>query len=302
MQGEDQPRRTANPPARWDDAKGAADAAGVRATSVPPEARQLLEPRGVEVPLYAVAGGRVNVSCMFDLGSTGLYSLKWYHNDTEFYRFVPTETHRSVDIKPTIKFQVHEVSRTDRQVTLSITSMTSAATGEYKCEVIAEHPSFRTETDSAIMTVLDETPSPPVITGTQELYEDGDIIKLRCLPESIPVSGPSPSIMWFIQGRPARREYVSPYREDTYSEESGKILQVPATQATKGNPPELFPRPRSPGWRPAGARLSHGWGGGAVVLVDSSPRDGPPKPEPELPPKLEPKPPPNPELDPPPPR
>ncbi|XP_042871394.1 uncharacterized protein LOC122252794 [Penaeus japonicus] len=190
--------------------------------------------KGVEVPLYAVAGGRVNVSCMFDLGTTGLYSLKWYHNDTEFYRFVPTDTHRSVDIKPTIKFQVHEVSRTDSQVTLSITSMTSAATGEYKCEVIAEHPSFRTEADSVIMTVLDEAPSPPVITGTQELYEDGDIIKLRCQPESIPVSGPSPSIMWFIQGRPARREYVFPYREDTYSEESGKILEVPAAQISAG--------------------------------------------------------------------
>lgn len=41
-------------------------------------------------------------------------------------------------------------------MTLSITSMTSAATGDYKCEVIAEHPSFRTETRSVFMTVLGE--------------------------------------------------------------------------------------------------------------------------------------------------
>ncbi|KAK8379738.1 hypothetical protein O3P69_019619 [Scylla paramamosain] len=61
----------------------------------------------VEVPGVALAGGRVNVSCTYDLRATGLYSLKWYHNDTEFYRYVPTETHRPVDIKPTVKFQAH---------------------------------------------------------------------------------------------------------------------------------------------------------------------------------------------------
>ena len=37
-----------------------------------------------------------------------------------------------------------------------MTSMTSDATGEYKCEVIAEHPSFRTEASGAFMTVLGE--------------------------------------------------------------------------------------------------------------------------------------------------
>ncbi|XP_042231626.1 uncharacterized protein LOC121872692 isoform X2 [Homarus americanus] len=61
----------------------------------------------VEVPVFAFAGSRVNMSCMYDLRATGLYSLKWYHNDTEFYRHVPTETLRPVDIKPSIKFQAH---------------------------------------------------------------------------------------------------------------------------------------------------------------------------------------------------
>nr|XP_045600561.1 uncharacterized protein LOC123759497 [Procambarus clarkii] len=72
----------------------------------------------VEVPSFAFAGGRVNVSCMFDLRATGLYSLKWYHNDTEFYRYVPTETHRQVDIKPTMKFQAHVSTATPVSVYL----------------------------------------------------------------------------------------------------------------------------------------------------------------------------------------
>ncbi|XP_063595391.1 uncharacterized protein LOC134772354 [Penaeus indicus] len=186
--------------------------------------------QGVDVPLFVVAGGRANVSCMYDLPATGLYSLKWYHNDTEFYRYVPTETHRPVDIKPTIKFQAREVSRTDTGVTLSMTSMTSAASGEYKCEVIAEHPSFRTETRSALMTVLEEPPSPPTITGARDTYEAGDVIKLKCQSDSFTESGPAPSLTWFVQGHPARREYVSPYRDTPYTGGQGVVLEAPVKE------------------------------------------------------------------------
>ncbi|XP_064095462.1 uncharacterized protein LOC135207562 [Macrobrachium nipponense] len=186
--------------------------------------------QGVEVPLFAVAGGRVNLSCMYDLRATGLYSLKWYHNDTEFYRYVPTELQQPVDIKRSMKFQANEVSRSDTQVTLTISGMTSAASGEYKCEVIAEHPSFRTETANASMIVLDEPLSSPVITGAKEVYESSDMVHLKCQPEKSPVSGPSPTLTWYLQGRPARREYVSPYREEPYSEPSGIALKISANE------------------------------------------------------------------------
>ncbi|XP_066980627.1 uncharacterized protein [Macrobrachium rosenbergii] len=167
---------------------------------------------------------------MYDLRATGLYSLKWYHNDTEFYRYVPTEKQQPVDIKRNMKFQAHEQLRTDTQVTLSITSMTSAASGEYKCEVIAEHPSFRTETDSSFMTVLDEPLSSPMILGGRDLYETTDVVHLRCQPENFPASGPTPTITWYLQGRPARREYVSTYRDDPYSEPTGMTLHVSARE------------------------------------------------------------------------
>ncbi|XP_050700192.1 uncharacterized protein LOC126987323 [Eriocheir sinensis] len=185
---------------------------------------------GVEVPGVALAGGRVNVSCTYDLRATGLYSLKWYHNDTEFYRYVPTETHRPVDIKPTVKFQAHEIARTETGVTLSLTSMTSEATGEYKCEVIAEHPSFRTEASGSFMTVLDEPLAPPIIEGGREVYEGDEEVSLVCLPVHAPPAGPPPSLTWYLAGSPARREYVSPYREDPQSPPMGLTLQVPASQ------------------------------------------------------------------------
>nr|XP_045600559.1 uncharacterized protein LOC123759495 [Procambarus clarkii] len=79
-----------------------------------------------------------------------------------------------------------------------------------------------------------EPPSPPVITGARDMYESHDDIQLRCLAENFPVSGPTPGLTWLLQGRPARREYVSPYRDDPYAEPIGVTLRMPASQVSRG--------------------------------------------------------------------
>ena len=53
-------------------------------------------------------------------------------------------------------FLLQELFRDDQRVTLSLTRLAVAASGQYRCEVIAEHPSFRTEWFGANMTVLRE--------------------------------------------------------------------------------------------------------------------------------------------------
>ncbi|XP_018014680.2 uncharacterized protein LOC108671624, partial [Hyalella azteca] len=110
--------------------------------------------QALEVPQYAFVSGTATLRCVYDMSDTKLYSLKWYHNNTEFYRYVPTERNGPVNIGPTDIFLLHEVSRDARHVTLSLGRLTSAATGTYKCEVLAEHPSFRTKSAQAFMTVL----------------------------------------------------------------------------------------------------------------------------------------------------
>ncbi|XP_047737184.1 uncharacterized protein LOC125178137 [Hyalella azteca] len=192
--------------------------------------------QGVDVPRFSYAGSRVNVSCSYDLTSTGLYSLKWYHNDQEFYRHVPTERNRPVVIKPSLKFNVHEVSRSDQQVTLELTSLTSEASGEYKCEVIAEHPSFRTETRAANMTVMAERPQPPAITGGQESYEAGELVQLLCTPQYLSPAAlhtqPQPTITWYIAGHPAPPEHVIPHRGRA-REPPGLTLSVRADKVSR---------------------------------------------------------------------
>ena len=43
----------------------------------------------VEVPRYQTVGGRARLICNYDLGKESLYSVKWYKEGKEFYRYVP---------------------------------------------------------------------------------------------------------------------------------------------------------------------------------------------------------------------
>lgn len=43
----------------------------------------------VDVPPNALLGGSARLRCRFKLGNTALYSVKWYKEDQEFFRYVP---------------------------------------------------------------------------------------------------------------------------------------------------------------------------------------------------------------------
>ncbi|KAA0199642.1 hypothetical protein HAZT_HAZT010112 [Hyalella azteca] len=63
--------------------------------------------QALEVPQYAFVSGTATLRCVYDMSDTKLYSLKWYHNNTEFYRYVPTERNGPVNIGPTDIFLLH---------------------------------------------------------------------------------------------------------------------------------------------------------------------------------------------------
>ncbi|XP_069949614.1 uncharacterized protein [Cherax quadricarinatus] len=183
--------------------------------------------RGVDVPRFAFAGGQANLTCSYDLRSTRLYSLKWYHNGTEFYRYVPTERNRPINIKPSHKFSVTEVFRNEHRVMLSLTRLTVSASGDYRCEVIAEHPSFRTETSNAPMTVLGEPLTPPVLVGAREIYEPTELVKISCQPRHSLYSGHSPTLQWFIEGSQASPEMITPHYDSRRYGTSSLLLTIP---------------------------------------------------------------------------
>lgn len=56
----------------------------------------LLDVRGlsnvsIDIPLAVAAGTTVNMSCKYDLQSDTLYTVKWYKQGAEFFRYVPKE-------------------------------------------------------------------------------------------------------------------------------------------------------------------------------------------------------------------
>ncbi|XP_042234470.1 uncharacterized protein LOC121874401 [Homarus americanus] len=185
--------------------------------------------RGVDVPLYAFAGGQATLSCSYDLSSTRLYSLKWYHNGTEFYRYVPTERDQAINIKPSHKFFVTELFRNDQRVSLSLTRLAVAASGQYRCEVIAEHPSFRTEVSAAIMTVLKEPLLAPTLVGAREIYEPTEVIKIGCQPGQAFSRDHKPTLQWFLEGTQVGVDW-SPFGAALHPGSRGLSLHVPGEQ------------------------------------------------------------------------
>ncbi|XP_076055325.1 uncharacterized protein LOC143033726 [Oratosquilla oratoria] len=188
--------------------------------------------QGMEVPRLSVKGGTANLSCWFELQGRGLYSLKWYHNQTEFYRYVPTETRRPVHMKAPDAFTVHELSRSGRHVALALEGLRTDASGEYKCEVIAEHPSFRTEASKGELIVLEQPLSPPLIMGVRAVYQPHDLISVRCEARPLILPDVIPLLAWFIQGRPVHPDLTSSYHRSYYNDVVGTKLLFPAHQMT----------------------------------------------------------------------
>ena len=47
--------------------------------------------KDIDVPPHRVVGEKARLICKFDMEGDILYSVKWYKDDLEFYRFVPND-------------------------------------------------------------------------------------------------------------------------------------------------------------------------------------------------------------------
>ncbi|KAF3423629.1 hypothetical protein E2986_04417 [Frieseomelitta varia] len=129
------------------------------------------------VPQHVVRGQNIRLECNFNLDGETLYSVKWYKDGNEFYRYVPQDRPPvlvfqlpGVTANPIrgiaervnysgliryregtlLAFQIH--NSTERSVVLYSVNLMS--TGRYRCEVSAEAPSFQTVSDHSDMLVV----------------------------------------------------------------------------------------------------------------------------------------------------
>lgn len=164
------------------------------------------------VPKHVVLGQNIHLECIFNLDNEKLYSVKWYKDGNEFYRYVPQEQPPAMAFNlPGVTAIIH--NSTIRAVHLSSVNLMS--TGRYRCEVSAEAPSFQTVSDHSDMEVVALPEDGPVITTTsrsgKHRYQVGDVMRFNCTSTK---SKPHAMLSWFINGEPVEAQFLKPLLTD----------------------------------------------------------------------------------------
>jgi len=177
--------------------------------------------RTLGVPSYAVKGSDVVLECDYDLEGQALYSVKWYKNGLEFYRYIPGNSNpMTYYVRPGVK--VDKTQSDERKVTLR--RLTIESTGRYRCEVSTEAPSFATVSAYNDMFVVVLPKDGPKITGGKDRYSVGDTVNVNCTSKA---SKPAADIQWIINGKAAPNDTLREYdlvNETPYQHEELKKL------------------------------------------------------------------------------
>ncbi|CRL02803.1 CLUMA_CG015858, isoform A [Clunio marinus] len=160
----------------------------------------------VRVPNYTVKDNTVKLECHYDMEDEKLYSIKWYKDGHEFYRYLPR------DHPPATLFQQNGITvdlhnSSDSLVVLQSVNLSSS--GRYRCEVSGEAPSFNTVDGYGDMIVVVLPETDPRITGGRARYQINDRVNVNCTSGR---SKPAVKLTWFINGQHANPEYVKQYR------------------------------------------------------------------------------------------
>ncbi|KAL3202831.1 hypothetical protein MRX96_001200 [Rhipicephalus microplus] len=146
----------------------------------------------MSAPSAAIHGRGMWLNCSFDLESDELYSVKWYKNDTEFYRYIPRDRPPAQNYD--LPGVVVDMSRS-REGHVFIASVNLSTEGSYRCEASAEAPSFQTVVGEKEIKVFVIPEQPPKIRGTRAKYEVGERLDVSC---RAPYSLPAAKLLWYI--------------------------------------------------------------------------------------------------------
>ncbi|CAG9862715.1 unnamed protein product [Phyllotreta striolata] len=158
----------------------------------------------INVPEAALSGDTVTLACDYNLEEVALYSIKWYWNDEEFYRFVPKESPPFRAFTVTFAdFNVDISNSGSTRVTLR--NISREMTGDYKCEVSADAPRFHTDIQSAHMIVIDAPRTNPTLDieplESAIKIEIGKTLRAECSAPGPGGAHLSPNITWFLNDK-----------------------------------------------------------------------------------------------------
>ncbi|XP_069949262.1 uncharacterized protein [Cherax quadricarinatus] len=104
------------------------------------------------IPVYKIRGEDAVLNCYYDLEGEPLYSVKWYKDDEEFYRYMPgSSPAQSIFSRPGVTVNPSK-SNASRVV---LTRLDFRSSGLYRCEISVED-SFNTLNRFGRMMVVGE--------------------------------------------------------------------------------------------------------------------------------------------------
>ncbi|XKL65470.1 hypothetical protein PGB90_008890 [Kerria lacca] len=146
----------------------------------------------VTIPSHMDLHQAAVLSCNFDLGRGKLYSVKWYKDEFEFFRYMP-ENKPQIQTFPLIGVNL-DLSKSNMTV-ITLKPLNFNSTGSYRCEVSTDGPNFETVVRNGNMTVIVFPNDKPVIDGIQSWYNVGDYITGNCTSAR---SNPPAELFWYI--------------------------------------------------------------------------------------------------------
>jgi len=157
------------------------------------------------IPSHAIKGEDVILECLYDLQGDSLYSVKWYRNGQEFYRHIPTDRPQTVVFRQP-GLIVDEYKSTETRIVLRNVDLSTR--GKFRCEVSGEAPLFQTATSTNVLIVVDLPDDGPIISGTDPMYNPGDILTANCTSFN---SFPAATLNWYINGQVAPLRLLKKY-------------------------------------------------------------------------------------------
>nr|XP_050844128.1 uncharacterized protein LOC127061376 isoform X1 [Vespula vulgaris] len=174
----------------------------------------------LDVPMFAdPRWEEVTLQCEYDLGGKDLYSVKWFKDGVEFFRFMPSSEPVSeyfhvegivVDIAQSNGRQVKLLGQSNnRREKINLT-------GSYGCEVSSEAPSFRMTYAEANMSVAVLPTKPPVLDGFRPYYKIGEVLEAACTSA---LSYPRAVLTFILNGKEVDRAITTDLPTTGYNQE-----------------------------------------------------------------------------------
>ncbi|XP_053657706.1 uncharacterized protein LOC128706789 [Anopheles marshallii] len=122
-----------------------------------------------------------------------LYSIKWYKDNEEFYRYVPSAS------QPIKSYKIEGIrvdpNHSDGTKVL-LRGLTLKSSGNYRCEISAEAPSFDSVQGEGRMDVIFVPKDGPHISDSErKSYHNGETMELNCTSGR---SYPASNLQWYL--------------------------------------------------------------------------------------------------------